>query len=833
MRLPRPIRYALAGLLAAAPVVIAVVSGTLQPTRQVVLPPLTPYSTAQDAAIAAGASLSRVADVTVTFRTSLRGIEAHTDYVITVPRTDPLVAAVGSGVVGGAALAHMVAGGPADGTYAAPVVEYGPTGLNARLLVSSRPVQVRAQVLVEKSDHDRTGQVALRTLNVRADGVAITQVRSGGDEPTMVNRQALTFTGRVQDALYVSVGVDPSAAEASEATNVLSLTRGPVLWHVAMAVPWLILLVAGARSEHPLRRPLRRGAALYLTAVPVLASVLLWTQQSAAVPDVRRALRDVVLALVVVVAPVLTAGWCRWTTGKPAFAGGLRRYLPVLAVVLTAAGIAVARPTWYGALPMLGGAVVAGLLLAPAARLVRRRDLDVLAALLGFSLVPGAVVLDFLFEQAQLDYGTVAALGIGLLLTPVPVALVPLLFPRHRKLGYAGAVVLGVLLIAPLVTLLRDPPRGLMSVPALGQPMSIGVGAATVLLLTLLVLLIVQLYRLSADPGLYAEPLTRAAGIAVAVIAAIPAYLTLLGPAVAALSLVVTLQWLVPRSRTAPGMRLAGISVAEHRDLVRSVLWQRFVDRIGVAIVRAAPERAAKEATSSASLRAVWDETVGRSPSPPEVSPGTEAFGSGGGFSPRRNLLFGAAAAAVLALPVMTYEGWLIFFGADVELGRMTTATQVQQLVRLLRWVAYGGLFGLFYPVVRGDRPTVKAGFLLLALLPSELLAMATAPYSPAQTVWVALAIRTGQVTVLSIGLGLLWERRLALAAGLQWGHVRDFRSFASLITPVTTIAVAAATTIATAVAGAAVGVLLKPTPADSTTPPGGGAPTSAVHEPP
>ncbi len=828
-----PIRYALAGLLAAVPVAAAVVAGSLQPTRQVVFPPLTPYSAAQDAAIAAGASLSRVADVTVAFRTSLRGIEAHTDYVITVPRTDPLVAAVGGGIVGGAALAHMVAGGPADGTYTAPVVEYGPTGLNARLLVSSRPVQVRAQVLVEKSDSDRRGQVALRTLNVRAAGVAITQVRSGGDEPAKVSRDALTFTGRVQNALYVSVGVDPSAAEASEATNVFSLTRGPILWHLAMAVPWLILLVAGARSRHRLRRPLRRGAAVYLTAAPVLATVLLWTQQSAAVPDLRRAVRDAVLALIVVVAPVLTAGWCRWTTGERAFTGGLRRYLPVLAVVLTAAGIAVARPPRDGLLPMLAGAVVAGLFLAVAARLIEPRGLTFAAAMLGFSLVPGAVVLDFLFEQAQLDYGTVAALGIGVLLTPVPVALVPLLFRRHLKLGYAAAVVLGVLLLAPLVTLLRDPPRGLISVPALGQPMSIGVGAATVLLLTLLALLIVQLYGLSADAGLYAEPLARAAAIAVAVTAAIPAYLTLLGPAVAALSLVVTLRWLIPRKRTEAGMRLARIKAPEHRDLVRNELWQRFVDRVGVAIVRAAPERAAKEGTSVAGLRAVWDETVGRPPSQSGISPEAEAFGSGGGVTPRENMLFGAATAAVLALPMMTYEGWLIFFGSDVELGLMTTATQLQQLARLLRWVAYGGLFGLFYPVVRGDRPTVKAGFLLLALLPSELLAMATAPYSPAQTVWVALAIRTGQVTVLSIGLGLLWERRLARAAGLRWGRVRDFRSFTALVTPVTTVAVAAATTIATALAGAAVGVLLKPSPADSTTPPGGGAPTSAVRQPP
>lgn len=92
-----------------------------------------------------------------------------------------------------------------------------------------------------------------------------------------------------------------------------------------------------------------------------------------------------------------------------------------------------------------------------------------------------------------------------------------------------------------------------------------------------------------------------------------------------------------------------------------------------------------------------------------------------------------------------------------------------------------------------------------------------------------ALAIRVGQVTVLAMGLGLFWEWRLSHAAGLKWSQLRDFRTFGALITPVTAVLVAAAATVATGLAGAAVGTLLKPAPDAPAPNPGADAPSVQI----
>ena len=71
--------------------------------------------------------------------------------------------------------------------------------------------------------------------------------------------------------------------------------------------------------------------------------------------------------------------------------------------------------------------------------------------------------------------------------------------------------------------------------------------------------------------------------------------------------------------------------------------------------------------------------------------------------------------------------------------------------------------------------------------------------------------LRLGQAVVLCFGLGLFWERRLVQAAGLGWGRIRDFRALRGLATPIATIAVAAATTITTGIAGATLTSIVQP----------------------
>lgn len=801
------------------PLGIVLLPGISVSTRRVELPPPSSDTRAYGAVVGTEgrAPLARAVDVLVTVQSGLRGIEAHADYTIVLSRRDPLIAAVDRGDVDGATLVGLLAGAPTGPTYVAPMIEYGEAGDLATLKVSSRPVQVRTWLLVEQTYEDSggAGQVASRTLQIVTRDVELTRVLADG-VPSSRNGDILRFgPGPVLSSLYVAVGVAPSAEEAAGAIDLLSLSRGPLLWHIAMAIPWLILLLRTVRSQHPSRGPLRVGALVYLIAVPALALVLWWTQTSSS--PLRVPVRDAMLALILVVGPVMTAGWCRWLRGEPAFGGGLRRFVPVLAGVLVVAALALAADGPLAAWPSLAGGLAAAALLWAAARLAGRDRL--VAAALGLAFVPGTLVVHFLFEQAHLTWGTFAAVGLGLLMVPVPVVLVRGLVTRWRRLATVLAGMLGAILIAPVVSVLKDPVRGLAAMPALQQPMSVGVGAATVLILVLLVVLTARLLADSRDTGVFAEPLTRAAGIAVVVIAAIPAYITLLGPVVAALSLVIALQWLIPSSRVGTGTALADVTDAQHRTLVRAELWQRLLQRTAQQTYRGAPARVGTGEVKLDDIQPVWQKAIGPSEPTGALPLTRSALGSGGGVTPRENLLFGAATAAVLALPIMTYEGWLVFFSADPELAKMTTATLLQALARLLRWIAYGGVFGLFYPVLRGDSPTAKGGFLVLALLPSELLSMATAPYSPAQTVWYALLIRTGQVAVLSIGLGLWWERRLARAAGLRWGQLRDFRSFGALVTPVTTVLVAAATTVATTLAGAAVGTLLKPSPAAPSAP--------------
>ena len=66
-------------------------------------------------------------------------------------------------------------------------------------------------------------------------------------------------------------------------------------------------------------------------------------------------------------------------------------------------------------------------------------------------------------------------------------------------------------------------------------------------------------------------------------------------------------------------------------------------------------------------------------------------------------------------------------------------------------------------------------------------------------------AVLLGQSIVLCFGLGLFWERRLVHAAGMGWSRIRDFRALQGLATPVITIAVATAITIATGLLGATI----------------------------
>lgn len=186
------------------------------------------------------------------------------------------------------------------------------------------------------------------------------------------------------------------------------------------------------------------------------------------------------------------------------------------------------------------------------------------------------------------------------------------------------------------------------------------------------------------------------------------------------------------------------------------------------------------------------------------------ALGTSAGNNAWRNGVAAAGYTLALSVPVLLYEAWA-FYISTITSGSSLDAFDGLDLLNILRhlarWLAYGLVFGYFYPLVRGRSPLAKAAALMVAMLVPELLLVAASGSvpqlaAPGDHGWVAVAIRGGQVVAVCLGLGLAWERRLCRLAGLTWGRVRNLRSIRALGAPVTTVIVAVATAAGTALAG-------------------------------
>jgi hypothetical protein len=280
-----------------------------------------------------------------------------------------------------------------------------------------------------------------------------------------------------------------------------------------------------------------------------------------------------------------------------------------------------------------------------------------------------------------------------------------------------------------------------------------------------------------------------------------------------------------PRTRA-----LRRVSRAAHARLVGWWIGTRLVFES-----RADFQRAARSALSAGELtrdqfaarwRALEVTGSGADPADRLARARRAALGSAAGTSPGRAGLIGAALAQCLALPWAVYKlAGHQTLGADLvmPLGLREAAPAL----RFAHWAVFGFVFGCFYPALRGTTPVAKAAALLLAVVPVEVLPMAMLTLDPQYTSdpsWRALAVgcagAAGQSFVMCVGMGLVWEARLAWAAGVAWGQVRDFRRISSVTLPAGTVLVAAATAFATAVAGtwAEQTILPPPDPAATST---------------
>ncbi len=726
--------------------------------------------------------------MSVLLRSTMRGVEVGADYVIDVERRDPLIDAVRTGVVDGEAVAS-IAGAPESGVFSAPSVELGRDALRAKVLVSRTLALSDTNGYIERPSSYHRGQALTRTLRVRTEGVSIVELHSEG-RPALMGPDRIEFTGPINSFVYVSV--EPGSTQWTG----WSLSSGPALWHIAMGVPWLLVLFLGHRSRHRVRGPLRTGAIAYVFGIPPLAAMLLWIPSTA----------GVILSGIFLVAPVLALIWCRAVRGVEPL-GRQVQWLAFGALVVTVGTAAALLPA-ESALTLIGGGAAAAASLAAAAWVVGRRSWAAVAALIGVTLVCGAPLTGFLVEQSVRPYGGFALLTLGLLTAPVAVGLAGVIRVRRKALGYAVAVAVSAVLFLPATALVVDAVDTVVRDYPRQTPLGFATDAVVILVAALVTLLIVLVFRLSTDASTYADPIIRMAMFVIVVIAAIPGSISTLGQVLALLSLTFTLIWLVPANRGNRAARLAAIGRRTHVRLVRLEIWQRLVDQVARETHRTGIARAAAGEVQLSTLYGAWSASV--QPARAGINLHEAALGSGGGFSPRANLLAGAAAAAALALPIMVYEASVIFFSPVADLSGQSTLELLEDGRSVLRWVVYGALFGLFYPAVRGDRPIAKASALLVALLVPELLAIVLTPAASAQQIAFAAAIRAGQVTVLCIGLGLFWEWRLSRSAGLRWGQLRDFHKAGALVTPITTLVVAAATTVVTALAGAAVAAILQ-----------------------
>ena len=279
--------------------------------------------------------------------------------------------------------------------------------------------------------------------------------------------------------------------------------------------------------------------------------------------------------------------------------------------------------------------------------------------------------------------------------------------------------------------------------------------------------------------------------------------------AASAVVLVGGLMWLTPLSKSRIAVVLGGLSPDAHRLLLRRQIHERVVLEGATKLYRSTKDgldaSAIDQAESTRRRRAL--EAAERTSMVPR------ALGSGGGHPPSANGKAGATYGLLLTLPTtIATTSLAIFSGTGQMYANLSSglSPQIAVLLAVLRWGFYGFVFGYLYPRIRGRDSMAKAlGFTLIVVL-AETIGIAGAIgtiSSPAQIVAICAVLAPGLTMV--AGLGLVWERRLTVEAGLPWRMVRKLGDFRTFTAPVVSIVIATVSSAATS----AVGLLLSVSP--------------------
>ncbi|KUN89048.1 hypothetical protein AQJ66_06210 [Streptomyces bungoensis] len=314
--------------------------------------------------------------------------------------------------------------------------------------------------------------------------------------------------------------------------------------------------------------------------------------------------------------------------------------------------------------------------------------------------------------------------------------------------------------------------------------------------------------------------------------------LTSWGSALAVLWAAVIWYVVTPPGSEAQAVALGRVSRAGHARLVAGWIRTRLVWESRGDFQRSARSELAAGQMTQAQFGARWQALeipgAGADPGDRLARARTAALGSAAGVTAGRAGAIGACVAQILALPWALYESighrtlgadQMMPFGLD----------DAALALRFAHWALYGFVFGCFYPRLRGATPVAKAVVLLLAVMPIEVLPavmLAVDPQYSAAPSWRALVLAcagtAGQSFVVCVGMGLVWEARLARIAGVSWRQLRDFRRVAAVTLPAGTVVVAAATAFATALAGTWAEQVVVPRPpvTSSATPSGQSSPS-------
>jgi len=351
------------------------------------------------------------------------------------------------------------------------------------------------------------------------------------------------------------------------------------------------------------------------------------------------------------------------------------------------------------------------------------------------------------------------------------------------------------------------------------HPFFTGYASAPFLVVTLcgIALQIAYLWRRGSmgDTGRAVEPVGRVLLVCAALttLGSPSLYtLTMWGDALAAGLVAIASLILLPPGSAASMARLRRVSRRGHarfmdRWLTTQLIWDTRAD-----FQRSARSQLADDAMTVSVFSDRWRALAvpGRNDDPESRLRRAKRFalGTNAGRSPWTAGLVGAGRAQLLALPWAAYK--VVTSGTvGAEYVMPFHLDAMFQVLRFTHWALYGFVYGYFYALLRGLTPVGKAAWLMLAVLPAEVLPMVTLTVDPQYSqnpswsdMTTGCAGVAGQTLVLCMLLGLWWEWSLARAAGMKWSQVRNFRRLSSITVPAGTVLVAAATAFATTIAG-------------------------------